>query len=1355
MTDGQVARRWGPVALLAVLAYVPALTASPGRMPSDSKLYLYLDPGGFLGDAASSFDPGQFAGWVPHQHVSYLWPAGPWFWLFEQLSVPDWVAHRLWIGTLMFAAGLGVRWSARLLGLGVLACSVAGLAYQVSPYVLPYVSRTSVMLLPWAGLGWIVGLVIRATGSPRRWRHPAAIALVVLTVGSVNATALAMIVPAPVLWLVHETWARRIGWRDATVLAARTALLSAGVSSWWVAGLVIQGRYGAEVLPFSESLADVSLTATSAEVWRSLGYWLFYVRDPYAATTTESLRYLISTPAIVISFAVPAVCLVGLVWVRWAHRRYAAALVVAGGVLAVGVHPIGDRSPLMRLLAGSDDGGIALALRSSTRALPLLTLGLALAAASLVDASPRPAPRRLVAGTIAVLVLVNLPGMWTGAFVDPALERDQDPPDAWVAAAATLDDRRVLMLPGVEFGAYRWGYTVDQPLPGLADAPLVTRDLLPLGSPAAMDLVYALDDRIQDGVIEAASIGPVARWLGASIVWSTNDVAFDRFRTTRPEIVRSVVAEGIGTLEGFGEPVVNVPDVAMDDPVAIADTRVGQPLPPVELGRVEESSVVRARTTVVAVAGSGDGLVDLAAAGLLDGDEAVRYTASLTDLQGVAALFVTDSHRAQARHWRSSQDTRGLTEPGPDESGLFVRPAADQRLTVVADAADDTFTYAEQRGPVRASATSYGEPFAYLPEHRPLMAVDGDPNTAWTVGDHGDPIGQILRLWSDSPIGPTIRLHPTTGGRRIDTVRVTSVDQSGSVTVQDVVFEDATLEAAGREVLVPADTRVVELTVTAVSGSGFGGVGFTEVDLGLAPTREVVVLPSDATGEVPDDLPLAYVLTRWRVDPLDEWRSDPEPSLVRGFSVPGERTFDVGVDVRLDPQATDDELASVFGWPVSATTRLSGSLYNLAVAAFDGDDATSWVSARGAGIGSALEVSGVAGPIRSLSITPATGPFSRIRSVVVAVGDDERRVSMETTGTTDIAFDPPLPAGDLRIVVTEVESTFTTDRRHGDVIEQPVAIAEIVVDGVDPIDPAAGPVLGCVPVADLDGKIVTASVDLSGWWSRIGAPLPVEPCVPTVTLAGSVVASSVDSGLPLDLDRLVLDDGAGAAAADESKNPGAVVDGGRFERTVTVTGCPDGCWLVFGEGFNTGWSARVDGRDLGAPVLIDGGFNGWWLDGGSGPVTVTWRPQRLQVAAISVSLAVALLAVFLVVRRRVDDDGRRTSSPPVWSWDGSPSTAPGWVIVVTWTVVVGSLAGPWWALVGAFGGLATARFRRVPVAASTSLAALGVVAAAVVVSEARNSPLPDGGWPVAFERFHWVGMFAFAALAVSALTDDA
>jgi arabinofuranan 3-O-arabinosyltransferase len=132
------------VAVLATLAFLPALTAAPGRMPADSKLYVYLNPGRFLSDTTTTFDPRQFAGWVPHQHIAYLWPTGSWFWFFERLGVPDWVAHRLWIGALLVAAGLGVRWMTRVLGLSPLAALVAALVYQLSPYILAYVSRTSV-----------------------------------------------------------------------------------------------------------------------------------------------------------------------------------------------------------------------------------------------------------------------------------------------------------------------------------------------------------------------------------------------------------------------------------------------------------------------------------------------------------------------------------------------------------------------------------------------------------------------------------------------------------------------------------------------------------------------------------------------------------------------------------------------------------------------------------------------------------------------------------------------------------------------------------------------------------------------------------------------------------------------------------------------------------------------------------------------------------------------------------------------------------------------------------------------------------------------------------------------------------
>ena len=279
-TNASGLRSWLGLVLLAVLAYVPALTSSPGRMPSDTKLYLYLDPGRLISDAPWMWDPRQFGGWVPHQTVGYLWPAGPWFWVFDRLGVPDWIAHRLWIGTIILAAALGMRWCARQLGLDAGASLVAALAYGFSPYLLAYVGRTSGLLLPWAGLGWLLGIVVHATRTERlTWRQPARLALVVACLGGLNATATILIAPPLLLWLLDSVLRREITIRRCLALVGQITVLALATSLWWLGGLAVQGKYGASVLAYSETLQAVTFTATGSEVLRGLGYWIFYVTE--------------------------------------------------------------------------------------------------------------------------------------------------------------------------------------------------------------------------------------------------------------------------------------------------------------------------------------------------------------------------------------------------------------------------------------------------------------------------------------------------------------------------------------------------------------------------------------------------------------------------------------------------------------------------------------------------------------------------------------------------------------------------------------------------------------------------------------------------------------------------------------------------------------------------------------------------------------------------------------------------------------------------------------------------------------------------------------------------------------------
>ncbi len=1376
------------VALLAALAYLPALIAAPGRMPTDSKLYLYLDPGRFMGDAASSFDPRQFGGWVPHQHIAYLWPAGPWFWLFDVLHVPDWIAHRLWIGTLMVAAGLGVRWVARLLGLSAPAALAAALVYQLSPYVLPYVSRTSVMLLPWAGLGWIVGFTIRATRR-RTWGDPAAIALIVFTVGSVNATALAMIVPGPALWLVHAVWQRSLTWRQGALVAARVGLLAVPVCLWWIMALLIQGRFGAEVLPYSESLADVSLTATAPEVWRSLGYWLFYVRDPYAATTTESLRYLSSTPAIVVSYLVPLAGLCGLVFTRWAHRRFAALCVAAGAVLAVGLHPIGNRSPLMRVLAGSDDGGLALALRSSTRALPVMNLGLALLAGALVTAAAdRRLPRlgwpaqTVTAAVVAVLAVGNLPALWNGAFVDPALERDATPPAAWTAAAQALDRSgtlgRVLQLPGSEFGAYRWGYTVDQPLPGLTEKPLITRDLLPLGSAGAMDLLYALDDRFQTGLIEPGALAPVARWLGVDTIWVTNDLAYDRFRTARPEVVGAEVAgsDGVGEPDHFGEIGVNKPGVAMIDERSLGDQRALSPVEPVDLYPVQDAgTVVRAVDRSVVVSGSGDGLVDLSGAGLLDGNEVVQYSASLAGpalteaIQRAGGLIVTDTNRDQARHWRSSQDTTGYTESSDPSLALLRHVASDQRLPVFAEreAPVDpaTQTTAEQVGQVRATATSYGEPFAYLPERRPSMAIDGSLDTAWTVGEHADPVGETLRLLVDG--GATGSAHVVQsvvqGGRRITQV---------SVNGAPVTLDDSSLAAPGQSIPVPAAATTVDIRIDAVAGGepftagAVSAVGFAEVVIDTAsgpapPTVEVVRPPTDAMAALADATPVTFEFSRLRSDPMNRWRSDPEPTLVREVPIGDARPFRLDADVRVDPRAADADLADLFGWPAFASSRLTGSIASTGVSAIDGDPQTSWITGFGEAIGATLTIDGVTQPVDRIAITQPVGGFSRITTVTVQSGDDTRTVDLvpNASGTASAGIDPPLPAGSIRIAVATIDAVTTIDRRYGDTIELPVAISDLDLPGLPDASPVvdSNATLDCVGLVLVEQAPQGFSLQIDGASAIDGAAFPAEPCTASVdVLPGARVtgSTSIDG---VQVDRVVLSQ----PTSDASSAPPptvTVIDDGTFDRRYEVAACPDGCWLVFGEGFNPGWTATGPDGSLGPQQLVDGGFNGWWLSGSDQPIEVhvTWTQQRKLVLSLLVSLLAVAGSIALVILDRRRHAHVASSDVPL-----QPASAPSpldrrtaLVGGAAWCAASGLLIAPVWALPGALAGLALVVTRRRIIPAVAALATLAVVALLVTVRERRFAPAPNGGWPGVFESWHRLAMFAVVSVLVAALVTE-
>jgi arabinofuranan 3-O-arabinosyltransferase len=1374
------------VLVLMALAYLPSLTAAPGKLPADTKLYLYLNPARLTGDAPYSWDSRQFAGWVPHQTLSYLWPSGPWYSLCHLIGVPDWVAHRLWIATLMFAAGLGARWAAKHLGVPATGALIAAMFYQLSPYVLPYVSRTSAMLLPWAGLGWLVGLTIRAA-TRSKWRDVALFGLVMVTVAAPNATAILMIAPAPALWLLHAAWGRIISWRRAFIVAAKIGAISALMSAWWIAMLSVQGRFGADVLGYSETLQAVSFTSSSAEVLRGMGYWLFYVRDPVGFATTAAFQYMSSGRLIAITFLVLGVSLLGLVLTRWTSRRYAALLVFVGVVLAVGVHPIDQPSPLMSPLANNSRSALSLAMRSSTRALPLSTFGFALGAGALIAALARTRWRlRYVAPWLAgALAIVNLPALFNGGFVDSNLVHNQHPPTAWTEAAKALDAApagyRVMQIPGEEFGAFRWGYTVDPPLPSLTNRPFVSRDLLPLGSPAAMDTIYALDDRFQEGTAELSSVAPIARLFGADTLWLPNDAAFERFRTPRPELISQMFSKstaGLGATIAYGTPTVNTPQLPMVDEQSISSTAVGTPVAPVGLVPVlHPQPIERAKTSTVVVAGSGDGLVDAAAAGVLTGNELVQYAADLkgsgTALAQADRVIVTDSNRDRAHQWRGSQDVTGFTEDGSAGAGVLRFDSADQRIPVFAVETSADMTIAEQRGAVHAAASSYGEPFAYRPEDRAAMAVDGDLTTAWLVADHFEATGEFLQISTDAAIDHVTLVQPRDDRNRWITA-VTISDASGSY---PIALTDASRSSSGQTISLHAPSRRVTIGIDATAtdvpdpGQGQDAVGFAEVITGLGHADEIVRTPSNVLSQVTPSQPLDIVLTRLRTRPTNRYRGDTEMTLTRSFTLSQPRTFAVSTTARISQRADDATLASLIGWTgTTSNQHLVGVPAMGGWAATDGDLTTAWVSPIGKAIGSTLHIP-LSAPQTISTITfrqPVSEQFGVITQVSVGNGSTNTIVNVpppDANGVSTLVL-APLAASALDLTIAGTNHTLTLDRRYGERVELPAGISEVSTQGIVATPLPAQLDTGCRrDLLGVDGSAVPIRItgSLAEMFADQDATVSSCDAQPLQLGVGEHIVrttSGLQSGI--DINRLLLTSAGspvGIAAASSPAPKVTVLDVGRTSRTLSIAPCATACWFVFGEGFNVGWHATVSGTSLGTQQQVDGGFNGWLLPPSATARTIelTWTGQNTVNVALFITAMGLVLCLALIVFDRRRTDAPESDPPvmaPVW---GRPARSDARRVNVAGLISVAVAATAATVVIGASWGLACGLIAvlcslilRRPHLLGVAAILIAVDIGAVMLHRVRAAhPFVNAGWPGVFDDLHRPGMAVVVLLLAS------
>jgi len=1413
------------VAIAALIAYVPIVASSPGLVGADTKTYLYLDPAKWMSRSISLWDSDVALGTVTHQTIGYLWPMGPFYWVFDHLGSPDWLAQRLWLGTILFMAGLGVKFLLDTLdweGPGLL---VAMLAYQLSPYLLDYSARISVILLPFAGLPWLIALTIRATRTGG-WRHPSLFALVAVTIGSVNATSLLLVGMAPFLWLVHVTLVERtVPLAQSVKAALRIGVMSVGVSLWWMAGLILQGGYSLPVTRYTETYRVVAEASTAPEILRGLGYWFFYGNDQYGPWIKPSVDYTQGVWLLFVSFGLVVLALVAASLVRWRHRSFFLLLLVVGSLAGIGAHPFDSPSFLGRIFSDFTRTDAGLALRSTPRAVPLVVLSTAVLLGSLLNAMHRrwPGWARPFGALVLAAVVLNNPAMWKVRMIEEHLNRPEEIPEYWLQATDRLDElphsSRVLEVPGSDFASYRWGNTVDPITPGLMDRPYVARELVPFGSAQSAALLTAFDRRFQENSLDPRSVVPITRLLSVGDLVHRADLTFERFRTPRP-IPTAALLDAVPSLdppESFGESVPNtpIPELPMLDEVFLGtDPSLPDPSPVTRYGVPDPLPIVRtssAQSPVVLV-GDAEGLVDAAGAGLIDPERTVFYAADLlannaafdSALSEPASIVITDSNRKRARRWGTLRENVGYTERA-GEAPLTYDPT-DNRLNVFPELAtvdgleiDDTRTVAVHVGDMTASASAYGNPVTYTNDDRAVMAVDGDPTTAWVVAAFAEPRGEYLRLNFTTPteIGE-ITLTQTLAHTNRHITEVAVVADGRELGRYRLGAESRGVE--GQRILLPspivASTWDIVITDTDLSRRatypGVSPVGFAEVRLGKAtdPILEMIRTPVAFVGGIGADLDrhdLSVVLTRERSDPAEPVRSDPERAMLRLVSIPQTRSFTIAGTARLSAYASEQTIDSLLGRttdldgaPLEAWSsgRLPGDLESAASFAFDNDPSTAWTGVFGPQAGQWISLRSER-PIvaHGIHMDVVTDQFHSVPTVfnLVADGIDlgnyatGLKSSASPRGTvTAIDIPVELPGvRDITITAVEVAERLTIDWYSHVDHAMPISIAGIHTASRVVFPPTSDIATGCLPnLVSVAGSPIGVRIEGSAADALARRRLTLTGCTARMAGGEMVISTARGRDTGFDLDQLVLRSPRQIPQVPHTL-AASVVRHSDTAFTVGLAGSPVSRWLVLGQSRNAGWHASIDGVDLGPPITIDGFANGWLIPaGGDVRVELHWTPQDLVRWMLAISLLTVLVAVWLVWRGRPDPSASAPTHGPGIDGGAHPEIGPlpllesGAVPKRGWPRAVMASAGvalftlvnlPQWPLTAVAVGVVVLVALRVPrvgsISALAAASSLGMASIYIMIQQRRFRYPPVFVWPQQFERVHILGVLAILLIA--------
>ena len=557
-------------------AFALAFWQHPGWATADTKIDLHVDPGRFLAQVAAAWAPTGDLGEVHSaQYSGYLWPMGPAFALLHAAGLGAWVVERIWIGLLFALSVWGLlRLLDALIGRPRGAAHVVAAAfYLLNPYVTVFTARTTITLLGYAALPWLLLIThhgLRTTRGWRGWRPwwwASAFALVLTsTGGGVNAAVVGWMLVGPLVLLLYEPAVGTVRWRDSAGFLVRVGVLGVLASLWWIVPVLVHVKYGIDFLQFTEQPGTIWGTNSITESLRLMGYWTSYIGVGFGVSRpffSDGGTLLFSPLVVGASLLLPALAVAGFVRARrLSYGPFLLLLVLVGAAIETAGFP--DGTPVRGTMDWIYHHIFVLSfMRTTNKAAPLVAVGVA----GLLGIGSAHALRRiraldgvrvrragLVAAPVvivALLVLAALP-LIRGQAIDTQLSYKKIPA-AWTQAAQGLDrtlpaNARAIVLPGQIFGYYTWGGTLDAILPRLTSKPVAVRYETPYSDLHAVDLLTTVDDLVQQNRLVPGELTPLLRLIGARAVITGADDDISRSGALDPASAAQVLAgQGLDT----------------------------------------------------------------------------------------------------------------------------------------------------------------------------------------------------------------------------------------------------------------------------------------------------------------------------------------------------------------------------------------------------------------------------------------------------------------------------------------------------------------------------------------------------------------------------------------------------------------------------------------------------------------------------------------------------------------------------------------------------------------------------------------------------------------------------------------